>query len=113
MITKASPAKVNLYLRVLRKREGRLSRHPLPDAEDQSLRRDDLFADGLAALSSAVPDSSLPEDEGNIVYRAAAAFFSRIGDPAGNRNHHPETDPHRRRAGRRQFQRRHDPDDPE
>jgi len=41
------------------------------------------FAPRAGGIVIRCPDSLLPEDEGNIVYRAAASFFSRIPAPPG------------------------------
>jgi 4-diphosphocytidyl-2-C-methyl-D-erythritol kinase len=77
MITKASPAKVNLYLRVLRKRED--GYHDILSLMQRISLCDEMtFSPGARRMAIHCPDSSLPEDGDNIVYRAAAAFFSRI-----------------------------------
>lgn len=77
MITKASPAKVNLYLRVLRKRED--GYHDILSLMQRISLCDEMtFLPGANRMVIRCPDSSLPEDENNIVYRAAAAFYSRI-----------------------------------
>ncbi len=77
MITKASPAKVNLYLRVLRKRED--GYHDILSLMQRISLCDEMtFSPGPNRIIIHCPDSSLPEDESNIVYRAAAAFYSRI-----------------------------------
>ncbi len=77
MITKASPAKVNLYLRVLRKRED--GYHDILSLMQRISLCDEMtFSPGAKRMVIHCPDSSLPEDENNIVYRAAAAFYSRI-----------------------------------
>ncbi len=80
MITKAAPAKVNLYLRVLRKRED--GYHDILSLMQRISLCDDLtFSPDSRGLTVRCPGAPLPEDEGNIVHRAAAAFFSRIGTP--------------------------------
>ena len=77
MITKASPAKVNLYLRVLRKRED--GYHDILSLMQRISLCDEMtFSPGANRIFIRCPGSSLPEDENNIVYRAAAAFYSRI-----------------------------------
>ncbi|HBB17220.1 MAG TPA: 4-(cytidine 5'-diphospho)-2-C-methyl-D-erythritol kinase [Syntrophus sp. (in: bacteria)] len=82
MITKASPAKVNLYLRVLRRRED--GYHDILSLIQQISLCDEMtFAPRAGGIVIRCPDSLLPEDEGNIVYRAAASFFSRIPAPPG------------------------------
>jgi 4-diphosphocytidyl-2-C-methyl-D-erythritol kinase len=78
MITKASPAKVNLYLRVLRKRED--GYHDILSLMQRISLCDELtFATTGGGIAVRCPGTTLPEGEGNIVYRAAAAFYSRIG----------------------------------
>jgi 4-diphosphocytidyl-2-C-methyl-D-erythritol kinase len=82
MITKASPAKVNLYLRVLRKREdGYHDIHSL--MQRISLCDEMTFAPTDGGIVVRCPGTALPEDEKNIVYRAAAAFFSSVNAPPG------------------------------
>jgi 4-diphosphocytidyl-2-C-methyl-D-erythritol kinase len=82
MITKASPAKVNLYLRVLRKRED--GYHDILTLLQRISLCDDLtFTPTNGSVIVRCPDSSLPEDEGNIVYRAAKVFLSRTVYPKG------------------------------
>jgi 4-diphosphocytidyl-2-C-methyl-D-erythritol kinase len=82
MITKASPAKLNLYLRVLRKRED--GYHDILSLMQRISLCDEMtFAPIPGGIVVHCPDSPLPEDEGNIVYRAAAAFFTRIAAPPG------------------------------
>ncbi len=82
MITKASPAKVNLYLRVLRKRED--GYHDILSLMQRISLCDEMtFAPTGGGIAVRCPGTALPEDEGNIVYRAAAAFFSRIGTSPG------------------------------
>lgn len=82
MITKASPAKVNLYLRVLRRRED--GYHDILSLMQSISLCDELtFTPGADGIVIRCPDSPLPEDERNIVYRAAASFFSRIAAPPG------------------------------
>ena len=82
MITKASPAKVNLYLRVLRKRED--GYHDILSLMQRISLCDEMtFAPAGGGIAVRCPGTALPEDEGNIVYRAAAAFFSRIGTSPG------------------------------
>jgi len=82
MITKASPAKVNLYLRVIRRRED--GYHDILSLMQRISLCDELtFSPNRSGIVVHCPDTTLPEDEGNIVYRAAAAFFSRIGRSSG------------------------------
>jgi 4-diphosphocytidyl-2-C-methyl-D-erythritol kinase len=80
MITKESPAKVNLYLRVLRKRED--GYHDILSLMQRiSLCDEMVFAPTDGGIVVRCPGTDLPEDQGNIVYSAAEAFFSRIGAP--------------------------------
>jgi 4-diphosphocytidyl-2-C-methyl-D-erythritol kinase len=82
MIAKASPAKVNLYLRVLRKRED--GYHDILSLMQRISLCDEMtFAPTGGGIAVRCPGTTLPEDEGNIVYRAAAAFFSRIRTSPG------------------------------
>jgi len=77
-----SPAKVNLFLKVLGKREDGyhdiatlMQRISLCDEMDISLRSRDIRV--------RCPGTSLPEDEGNIVYRAARLFLLRARSGQG------------------------------
>lgn len=82
MITKLSPAKVNLYLRVLGKR--RDGYHDILSLMQRVSLSDELdFSPGGSRIAVRCPGGTLPEDEGNIVYRAAAAFFTRMAAPPG------------------------------
>jgi 4-diphosphocytidyl-2-C-methyl-D-erythritol kinase len=82
MITKASPAKVNLYLRVLRRRKD--GYHDILSLMQRISLCDEMtFTPSAGGIAIRCPDSALPEDERNIVYRAAASFFSRIVAPPG------------------------------
>lgn len=82
MITKTSPAKVNLYLRVLRRRED--GYHDILSLMQRISLCDELiFRREAGGIAIRCPDSTLPEDQSNIVHRAAAAFLSRIGARAG------------------------------
>jgi len=76
MIKKMSPAKINLYLRVLRRRED--GYHDILSLMQRISLCDEMtFSPGAKRTVIRCPDSSLPEDENNIVYRAATAFYSR------------------------------------
>ncbi len=82
MIAKASPAKVNLTLRVLGKRAD--GYHDILSLMQRiSLCDEMLFSPTACGIVVRCPDSSLPEDGGNIAYRAAAAFLSRTETPSG------------------------------
>jgi 4-diphosphocytidyl-2-C-methyl-D-erythritol kinase len=80
MITRESPAKVNLYLRVLRKRED--GYHDILSLMQRISLCDEMtFASTDRGIAVQCPGTNLPEDQGNIAYRSASAFFSRIGAP--------------------------------
>ena len=82
MIEKRSPAKVNLHLAVLRKRPD--GYHDIATLMQRISLYDELtFALRPAGIALTCPGSDLPADAGNIVYRAAAAFFSHIGYKKG------------------------------
>jgi 4-diphosphocytidyl-2-C-methyl-D-erythritol kinase len=76
MIHKLSPAKVNLHLRVLRKRED--GYHDIVTLMQRiSLYDEMIFSTADHGITLRCPGSSLPENENNIVFRAAAALLSR------------------------------------
>jgi 4-diphosphocytidyl-2-C-methyl-D-erythritol kinase len=76
MIRKLSPAKVNLYLRVLRKR--RDGYHEIASLMQRiSLCDEMIFRPAAEGIRVRCPGSPLPENEENIVFRAAEAFFAR------------------------------------
>lgn len=78
MIIKASPAKINLYLRILRKRED--GYHDILSLMQRINLCDEMTFEATGSgIALHCPDRTLPEDEGNIVCRAAAAFFTRTG----------------------------------
>ena len=80
MITRESPAKVNLYLRVLRKRED--GYHDILSLMQRISLCDEMtFESTEGGIAVRCPDTDLPENQGNIVYRAATAFFSSTGAP--------------------------------
>jgi len=82
MIEKKSPAKVNLRLTVLRKRDD--GYHDIATLMQRISLYDELTFTPLPVnIVVTCPGSPLPEDQGNIVYRAAAAYFSRIGYKKG------------------------------
>jgi 4-diphosphocytidyl-2-C-methyl-D-erythritol kinase len=82
MIRKVSPAKVNLYLRVLRRRED--GYHDILSLMQRISLCDEMtFREAPGRIILHCPDSDLPEDTRNIVYRAAALFFSRTDAPPG------------------------------
>lgn len=82
MITVTSPAKVNLILKVLRRREdgyhdiaSLMQKVSLADEMEFSLRRE--------GIALACPGSHLPTGEGNLVVRAARALFAEAGFAGG------------------------------
>lgn len=82
MITRESPAKVNLCLRVLRKRED--GYHDILSLMQRISLCDEMtFASAAGGIEVLCPGSGLPEGQDNIAHRAATAFFSRIGEPPG------------------------------
>ena len=82
MLTQLSPAKVNLHLTVLRKRED--GYHDIATLMQRISLCDEMtFASIHSGITIKCPDSDLPEDESNIVYRAAQAYFSYIGYKKG------------------------------
>jgi 4-diphosphocytidyl-2-C-methyl-D-erythritol kinase len=82
MIVRNSPAKINLILKVLRKRED--GYHDLATLMQRVSLCDEmrfsLTGDTIAVKS---PGSALPENEDNIVYRAAQALFSYVSYTSG------------------------------
>lgn len=74
MIRKGSPAKINLYLRVLGRRQD--GYHDIASLMQRISLCDEMtFRPTGKGIRLRCPDSSLPENEDNIVYRAAEAFF--------------------------------------
>jgi len=75
MIRKLSPAKVNLHLCVFRKRED--GYHDIATLMQKISLYDEMtFSPIKRGIVVRCPGSSLPENEDNIVYRAAMAIFS-------------------------------------
>jgi 4-diphosphocytidyl-2-C-methyl-D-erythritol kinase len=82
MLNKLSPAKVNLHLSVLRKRDD--GYHDIATLMQRISLYDELTFSAIPhGITVKCPGSILPEDAGNIVYRAAAAYFSFIGHTKG------------------------------
>jgi len=82
MITKFSPAKVNLYLRVLAKRSD--GYHDIETLMQKiSLYDEMVFTPIKQGIILNCPDSLLPENEDNIVYKAAYTLLSDISSPIG------------------------------
>lgn len=82
MIKKKSPAKINLYLRVIKKRAD--GYHDILSLMQLITLYDELiFSPHGAGIILDCPQSDLPADENNLVYRAATAFYSRTGIAPG------------------------------
>jgi 4-diphosphocytidyl-2-C-methyl-D-erythritol kinase len=82
MIKKLSPAKLNLYLKVLGKRPD--GYHNIQTLMQRiSLCDEMFFAPTEYGIIIHCPDSSLPEDENNIVFRAARTFLSDVSAQTG------------------------------
>lgn len=82
MIKKLSPAKINLHLRVLRKRED--GYHDIATLMQRiSLYDEMVFLPTDYGITVSCPDSTLPENKNNIVYRAAETLLSRLPCPQG------------------------------
>ena len=77
-----APAKINLFLRILRKRPD--GYHDLASVMQQISLFDELICslrpEGIAL---SCPGTDLPTDEKNLVYRAARALFEHTGYPGG------------------------------
>ena len=84
MITKHSPAKVNLFLQVLGRRED--GYHELATLMQKVDLCDHIsfFADGKG-IQVECPDGTLPVDESNLAHRAADAIFSHVSNRPGIR----------------------------
>ncbi|SEM45773.1 4-diphosphocytidyl-2-C-methyl-D-erythritol kinase [Syntrophus gentianae] len=77
-----SPAKVNLHLRVLRKRED--GYHDLATLMQKISLSDELeFFPSDRGIELQCPGTSLPENEDNIIIRAAKKIFSFAGFSSG------------------------------
>lgn len=82
MISKLSPAKVNLHLRVLGKRADGF--HDISTLMQRiSLYDEMIFSPAAHGISLSCPSSSIPENDNNIVYRAADAILSRVSHSPG------------------------------
>jgi 4-diphosphocytidyl-2-C-methyl-D-erythritol kinase len=79
-----SPAKVNLILKVLRRRED--GYHDIASLMQKVSLVDEMeFAPIRDGIELACPGSDLPTDEGNLVVRAARALFAEAGFAGGAR----------------------------
>jgi 4-diphosphocytidyl-2-C-methyl-D-erythritol kinase len=77
-----SPAKVNLILKVLRRRED--GYHDIASLMQKVSLADEMeFAALRDGIELACPGSDLPTDEGNLVVRAARALFDEAGFAGG------------------------------
>jgi 4-diphosphocytidyl-2-C-methyl-D-erythritol kinase len=82
MLKKLSPAKVNLHLRVLRKREDNY--HDLATLMQKISLYDELeFSPSGRGIEIRCPGTTLPENEDNIVFRAAKKILSHAGCSSG------------------------------
>lgn len=78
MIQKKAPAKINLYLKVAGKRND--GYHDILSLMQPIGLYDEMTFSGAAAgITVRCPGSDLPDDEGNLVYRAAKAFYQQTG----------------------------------
>jgi len=82
MVRKLSAAKVNLHLRVLRKRDD--GYHDIATLMHQiSLFDEMIFCPADNGITIRCPGSSVPENENNIVYKAAAILLSQASCSSG------------------------------
>lgn len=82
MIRRVSPAKVNLYLKVLRKRPD--GYHDIASLMQKIDLADEMeFRTGEAGIKLSCPGSGLPEDSRNLVYRAARTILTEAGQNGG------------------------------
>jgi 4-diphosphocytidyl-2-C-methyl-D-erythritol kinase len=77
-----SPAKINFFLNVLRKRED--GYHDIATLMQMISLYDEMtFTPSAHGISIHCLGSNLPENKGNIVHRAAQALFSKMAYPGG------------------------------
>ena len=82
MITIESPAKVNLILKVLRRRED--GYHDIASLMQKVSLADEMeFTPRKEGIALACPGSDLPTGDGNLVVRAARALFAEAGFAGG------------------------------
>jgi 4-diphosphocytidyl-2-C-methyl-D-erythritol kinase len=82
MISKLSPAKVNLHLRVLGKRRDGF--HDISTLMQRiSLYDEMIFSPAVHGITLSCPGSSIPENDNNIVHRAADALLSPLSHSPG------------------------------
>ncbi|MCK9197690.1 MAG: hypothetical protein M0P16_11995, partial [Syntrophales bacterium] len=76
-LVRLAPAKVNLYLKIIRKRED--GYHDLATLMQRISLYDKLiFKPANEGVVLHCPHTNLPEDSNNIVYRTAAIFLRRV-----------------------------------
>jgi 4-diphosphocytidyl-2-C-methyl-D-erythritol kinase len=81
-ITLKAPAKINLYLKILNRRPD--GYHEIESMMQKVELYDILYLSRQGeTISLSCPGTSLPEDESNLVYRAAQAFFEKAGIKGG------------------------------
>ncbi|MFA6414209.1 MAG: 4-(cytidine 5'-diphospho)-2-C-methyl-D-erythritol kinase, partial [Syntrophales bacterium] len=81
-VVRLAPAKVNLYLKIIRKRED--GYHDLATLMQRISLYDELiFKPANGGIVLHCPHTNLPEDTSNIVYRAAAIFLREVPFPDG------------------------------
>ncbi|MGV8059464.1 MAG: 4-(cytidine 5'-diphospho)-2-C-methyl-D-erythritol kinase [Smithellaceae bacterium] len=82
MLKKLAPAKINLFLRVLRKRTD--GYHDIVSLMQKITLYDELtFLPRPKGIVLKCPNSDLPTSENNLIYRAAEAVFSHTGYSSG------------------------------
>lgn len=82
MITRESPAKVNLYLKVIDKRPD--GYHNIATLMRKISLADDMqFRTGGSRIKLSCPGSGLPEDSRNLAFRAAVAILAAAGVSTG------------------------------
>jgi len=82
VIRKKSPAKINLYLKVLRKRPD--GYHEIASLMQKIDLADEMeFREAEEGIRLSCPGSGLPEDAGNLVYRAARLILAEAGQKSG------------------------------
>ena len=82
IIKKLAPAKINLFLHVLRKRPD--GYHDVASFMQKINIYDELtFMPRPAGITVLCPNSDLPVSESNLVFRAAQALFSQTGYSSG------------------------------
>ena len=95
----ASPAKVNLLLKILSRRED--GYHNLFSLVDVISLYDILHFEEESSDSVVVKDDRglLPEGDGNTVFRAVMLLKQRYGGQEGSKNIYREEHSHRQRSG--------------